>query len=365
MNKSMTPAFHGSDLEQIAAYYHIPQESIISFGANVNPLGISPLVKAALCDNLDIITRYPDRDYKALRETIASYCDVNMEHVVVGNGSTELISLLISQRKARHALVIGPTYSEYERELSLTGGSMSYYNLNEQLDFQLDFHDFLEKLTPDIDFLILCNPNNPTSSALTQEQLTHLLSECQKRNIFVMIDETYVEFAPCVAEITAMPLTEIYDNLMIIRGVSKFYAAPGLRLGYGVTSNREFLADLRQHQNPWSLNSIAAFAGEIMLKDTSYIKKTRTLILSERERLCNILRKYPSVKIYEPYANFILLHLRKEGLTSHQVFEHSIRQGMMIRDCSSFESLEGEYIRFCIMKPDDNTRLVQCLGELL
>ena len=303
MNKSMTPAFHGSDLEQIAAYYHIPQESIISFGANVNPLGISPLVKAALCDNLDIITRYPDRDYKALRETIASYCDVNMEHVVVGNGSTELISLLISQRKARHALVIGPTYSEYERELSLTGGSMSYYNLNEQLDFQLDFHDFLEKLTPDIDFLILCNPNNPTSSALTQEQLTHLLSECQKRNIFVMI--------------------------------------------------------------PWSLNSIAAFAGEIMLKDTSYMKKTRTLILSERERLCNILRKYPSVKIYEPYANFILLRLRKEGLTSHQVFEHSIRQGMMIRDCSSFESLEGEYIRFCIMKPDDNTRLVQCLGELL
>lgn len=104
---------------------------------------------------------------------------------------------------------------------------MSYYNLKEHEDFHLDPSDLLKSLPPETDFLILCNPNNPTSSAVRQENIETILSECKKRGIFVMIDETYVEFAPCIEEITAMLLTKIFDNLMVIRGVSKFYAAPG------------------------------------------------------------------------------------------------------------------------------------------
>ena len=180
-----------------------------------------------------------------------------------------------------------------------------------------------------------------------------------------MIDETYVEFAPSVEEISGIPLVSEFDNLMIIRGVSKFFAAPGLRLGYGMTSNRQFLEELKKHQNPWSLNSIGAFAGELMLEDTEYIRQTRELILSERSRCLDTLKSFPYVKTYPAYGNFILLKLLKEGLTSFDVFEHAVRQGMMIRDCSSFEGLPGEYVRFCIMNPEDNTRLLRCLGELL
>ena len=119
-NKKQTrPAFHGSDIEQIEKYYEIPGDQIVKFGANVNPLGLSGSVKKALAEHLDIITSYPDRDYKDLRRVIAAYCGTEMDYVVTGNGSTELISLLISQRRAKHALVIGPTYSEYERRLDL------------------------------------------------------------------------------------------------------------------------------------------------------------------------------------------------------------------------------------------------------
>ena len=90
-------AFHGSDIEQIEKYYGIPKESIVKFGANVNPLGLSDAVRDALAEHLDIITSYPDREYKALRKAIAQYCGTDMDYVVTGNGSTELISLLISQ----------------------------------------------------------------------------------------------------------------------------------------------------------------------------------------------------------------------------------------------------------------------------
>lgn len=359
------PEFHGSDLEKIEEYYHIPKEEIISFGANVNPLGLSMAVKEKLAANLDIISTYPDRNYKSLKNAISTYSGVSVEHIVVGNGSTELISLLISQRRPSRALLLGPTYSEYARELSLIGGSMSYYNLKEETDFRLDIEDFLHAITEDTDLVIICNPNNPTSSALTCSEIEEIIYECEKRNIFVMIDETYVEFAPSLASITAVPLVDRYDNFMVIRGVSKFFAAPGLRFGYGVTSNRAFLASLLEHQNPWSLNSVGAYAGELMLNDKDYIQKTRDLICTERDRMMYELSKLEGAKVYNAYGNFILVKILKEGITSFDVFETCIMEKMMIRDCASFESLDGEFIRFCIMNPEDNTRLINCLKKVL
>lgn len=111
--------FHGSDLEAIEKCYHIKKEDIISFSANVNPLGISYQLRSTLADNLDAITTYPDREYTALRTCIATYAGTQPENVIVGNGSTELISLFIQTKHPKKALVLGPTYSEYEREIAL------------------------------------------------------------------------------------------------------------------------------------------------------------------------------------------------------------------------------------------------------
>ena len=179
-----------------------------------------------------------------------------------------------------------------------------------------------------------------------------------------MIDETYVEFAPDINEITAVPLTQEFTNLMVLRGVSKFYAAPGMRLGYGVTGNMDFLAKMREKQTPWSLNSLGAYAGELMFKDQEYIQKTRNLILSERDKLYKELKEIPTYKVYPAYANFILLKIQKPGLTSSDAFEACIKEGLMIRDCASFQCLDGEFIRFCIMMPEDNARLLNVLKQL-
>lgn len=358
------PEFHGSDLEKIADYYHLSKENIVLFGANVNPLGLSGQVKKDLAAHLDVISSYPDRNYTDLKKAIASYTGTSAEHIVVGNGSTELISLLISQRAPKKALLLGPTYSEYARELNLVGGTLEYYNLKEEQDFKLDISDLTDALKSDIDLLIICNPNNPTSSAVSTPDIRELLAVCRSLGIFVMIDETYIEFAPKGAALSAVPLVPEFDNFMVIRGVSKFFAAPGLRFGYGLTSNQAFLQTLLTHQNPWSLNSVGAYAGERMLKDTDYIKKTWTLIDSERTRMCTELSGLDTVKIYPAYANFVLVKILKEGLTSFDVFEKAIHQDLMIRDCSSFESLNGEYVRFCIMNPEDNDRLLDVFRSL-
>lgn len=356
--------FHGSDIEKICEVYHLDPKNIIKFGANVNPLGLSENVKQQLASRLDILSSYPDRDYTTLRNTISEYCNVPAEFILPGNGSSELIALLIQERNPKHTLILGPTYSEYSRELSFSGSTQEYYHLREEDNFVLNADNLCQTLEGYYDFLIICNPNNPTSSAITREDLQKLLTFCAEKNIFVMIDETYVEFAPDISEITAVTLTKEFTNLMVLRGVSKFYAAPGMRLGYGITGNLDFLKKMKEKQIPWSLNSLGALAGELMLQDKDYIHRTRELILSERTRLLQALAEIPTYKTYPAYANFILLKIQKPVLTSYDVFDACIRQGLMIRDCSSFECLDGEYIRFCIMNPEDNTRLLNILSSL-
>ena len=354
------PVFHGSDIEKICEYYHLNKEEIVNFAAKVNPLGLSRQVKDAAASHLDVLSSYPDREYTSLRNVIAAQNDIPADFILPGNGASELISLLIGEQHPRHTLILGPTYSEYSRELRFSGSTQDYYHLQEEADFVLNVDDLCRTLKG-YDLLILCNPNNPTSSAIPQSDLRRLLTFCEQEQIFVMIDETYVEFAPDVSAVTAVPLTKEFDCVMVLRGVSKFFAAPGLRLGYGITGNTAFLNHMKEKQIPWSLNSLGAFAGEQMLTDSEYIRQTRELILSERSRIQQELQSMPAFQLYPAFANFLFLKIRKAGVTSHDVFEHCIRQGLMIRDCSSFACLNGEYIRFCVMNPEDNTRLLNVL----
>lgn len=353
--------FHGSDLEKIEQIYGIKKEEIVSFSANVNPLGVSPLLRTALSEQIDVITTYPDREYTSLRKCIAEYCGTEYENVIVGNGSTELISLFIQIEHPKKAMVIGPTYSEYEREISLGGGTTLYYPLREKDNFRLDVDDFISHLNESIDLIVICNPNNPTSSCITRTEMRHILNACKEHDIYVMVDETYVEFADNMAEISAVPLTNYYNNIVILRGTSKFFAAPGLRLGYAITGNRDLIKSINTRKNPWTINSLAVVAGETMFRDTAYIKATRDLISSERARIYRTFQKSPDFKVYEPSGNFMLVRILKDDLTSQDLFDRAIREKMMIRDCSTFPFLDNKYIRLCIMNPEDNDRLLACL----
>ncbi len=353
--------FHGSDLEKIEQIYGIKKEEITSFSANVNPLGISPLLREELTNHIDDITAYPDREYTSLRKCIAEYADTDYENIIMGNGSTELISLFIQIERPHKALIIGPTYSEYEREIALGGGTCLYYPLKEQQDFALDAQDFTSHLNESIDLVVICNPNNPTSGAILRRTMRKILDACKQHDIFVMVDETYVEFADNYEEITSVPLTAYYNNIVILRGTSKFFACPGLRLGYAVTGNRDLIKEINTKKNPWTINSLAAISGEIMFRDSSYIARTRELISQERCRIYDLVTADDRFKAYPPSANFMLVRLLDDTLSSGMLFDRIIRQKMMIRDCSTFPFLDNKYIRFCFMMPEMNDKLLSCL----
>ncbi|HEY9575040.1 MAG TPA: histidinol-phosphate transaminase [Lachnospiraceae bacterium] len=357
--------FHGSDLEKIEQIYGIKKESIISFSSNVNPLGISDYLKQTLGKELDKITSYPDRKYTALRESIGRYVCAPPEHIIVGNGSTELISLFIQEHNVKKALILGPTYSEYEREVGLDGGISLYYPLKEEDNFTINMQDFISHLDSSIDLLILCNPNNPTSGAINKKDMRKILSLCMETNTFVLVDETYVEFSPNPKDISAISLTNSYSNLAVLRGTSKFFAAPGLRLGYAVTGNEELKRRILTKQNPWAINTLAEIAGRIMFEDKDYQQKTYEFISHEKERLAKKLADIPHLKVYPSAANFFLCRIKKPSLSASDIFDACIREGLMIRNCASFPFLDESYFRFCIMKKDDNDHLLSILKNLL
>lgn len=357
--------FHGSDLEKIEKVFGIKKEDIVSYSANVNPLGISHKLREVLSQHLDAITRYPDREYTKLRQCIADYTGAQMENIIMGNGSTELISLFIQTNHPKKAMILGPTYSEYERDINLGGGTCIYFPLKEENDFRMDVNALCQQLDDNLDLLVLCNPNNPTSSAITRREMRRILDACMEHGIFVMVDETYVEFAPDEKNVTSVSLTNYYSNLIILRGTSKFFASPGLRLGYAITGNRDVAKEINTRKDPWTINSLAEIAGQIMFQDEDYIRETKDLITSERARLYQELSSWDTVRVYEPQANFILIKILKEGVDAEMLFEHCIRKGMMIRNCSTFPFLDSQFIRFCIMSPEDNDRLLEAFRELL
>ena len=364
MTKSLNHA-HGGDLDAIQRTYGIPKEEIIDFSGNINPLGFPDAATEALKDNLHLICTYPDKKYKALKKAIGAYTGAEASHIVVGNGSTELIATFIQTISAEHSIIMGPAYSEYEREITLNGGKFDYFPLREEENFRLNLPALLETLTPDVGMFIACNPNNPTGTAIRVDEMRTILEHCKKIGASVMIDETYIEFSDILPEICSIPLVKEFDNLFVIRGTSKFFAAPGIRLGYGMSSNQAFLDRFKTNSDPWSVNSLADFIGQRIFTDFEFHKKTQKLVSEERRKAFAELSTWKNIVAFPSEANFILLKLKTDKVTAHDLFEKCIMKKMLIRDASSFTFLDESFLRFCILSPENNAALLKELKSIV
>ena len=353
---------HGGDLDELSRVYGIDKNKIMNFSGNVNPLGLPESVKRAIAKNVDIATGYPDVSYRELREAIAQYTGAKAEHIIAGNGSTELITGFIKAVMPKKAVIQEPAYSEYLRILEQVGCQTALSPLNADKNFIPDINDL--PLTDDVDMVVVCNPNNPTGTYLTAAQIAELAEKCKKTGAFIMIDETYVEFADTKKHISAVELTDRFDNIGVIRGTSKFFACPGLRLGYGISGNKAILEKVNQNRDLWSVNVYAELAGKVMFTDTDFIEKTRTLINTERARMEEELGKIQGLKLFGTQSNFFLAKIENKNITSKDVFLNLLKKNILIRDAENFPFLDESYIRFCILSPEENDMLIKNLKEI-
>ena len=356
---------HGGNIQGISRKFNINESEIIDFSGNINPLGVPDSAKQTIIRNIDSISTYPDIQYLSLKEKISQYTGSKAEHILVGNGTSELISSFIKIISPKKAVVLSPAYSEYEREIILHGGEViRVAYVEREYDFQLDLELLFEKLNDEVSLLIICNPNNPTGSPIYINELKKILDHCTTKNIFVMVDETYVEFSLAYEDISSAGLVQEYDNLFTIRGISKFFACPGIRLGYAMCRNENIINQITEKRDPWSINILAVFAGEAMFSDINFIEKSKKLIFSERQRIIDNLSSISTLKIFKTHANFILVKILDDRINATKVFDQLIANKMVIRNASTFPFLDESFFRFCVLSPLHNDMLIDELKRI-
>lgn len=351
---------HGANIYELSKNLNVTKSQIKDFSSNVNPLGISKKALNNLKDNMDMISMYPDPNYINLKKAISKYNNCYFDNIILGNGATELISSFIKSFDFKNSTLIYPCYSEYEKELNKQNINIHKYILDESNDFKLNlssFNNFIQNNNSDL--VIICNPNNPTGSFLTDKDIEYLIKNNPK-SLF-MIDETYIEFS---LKKTSGYLTNLYSNIFVIKGSSKFFSAPGIRLGYGIFSNKEGINKINKHLYPWNVNIFAQLLGEVMFLDEEYIDYTKLYIQKEKDKLLKFLKSKKELKIYDSSSNFILIKILKEDINSSSLYNILIKDYIAIRNCSSFESLDDSYFRICILDNESNDLLIDKLNNL-
>ena len=343
----------------------IEQFDTVYYNTNLNPMGIPETVKKALSENIDSIIRYPIDYYSNLKKAIAEYVSCAEEHVLLGNGLSDLLRLCSSLIVPKKALLLKPSATEYENVLNIFGAEIDYYDLDETEDFKPDVKNLATHLDSSYDMLIIGNPSNPTSQLISREDMSLLADACKQLDIFLIIDEMYIEFTEDCAKLTSIPLTLDYDNIVVLRSVSKFFAVPGLRLAYAIMNNPEYKTILDITSTPNNVSTLTAAGCIAMFKDEKYISESRSIIHTERSLIYSAMSTNKNIKLYKPYANFMLARILKDDVYALDLEEHCKIKGLLIRNCDNIRGLDNKYIRFCFMNPKQNDLLVNTLLELL
>jgi threonine-phosphate decarboxylase len=343
---------HGGNIWEIRQKY---RKEIIDFSANINPLGIPQTVKNALYNNLDKILHYPDSEAKNITKKITKYWGIKEENVLLGNGSIELIYLIVNTFKPRTSLIAIPSFSEYERALKNVKSKIQFLKLKEKENFSLNLCRFNRT-----DIFFIGNPNNPTGNLILKDRR----KARQIKSQLIVVDEAFMDFLPNQKEHTLIWKAVKDKKFIVLRTLTKFFALPGLRIGY-LIAHKNIINRLKQYQPPWSTNSLAQLAAEIILNDKKYIKKTYRLIEKEKKFLLRQLAKINGLKPYPSEANYLLIKTEKNNITSGVLRKSLIKKGILIRDCNNFRGLNNKYIRVAVRSHKENLKLIEALRKTI
>jgi threonine-phosphate decarboxylase len=354
---------HGGNVYLLAERLGIGESEVIDFSASINPLGVPESVLSALTGQMKYLFNYPDPDTKRLRLKIAEHISASPDSIMCGNGSTELIYLIVRALRPKRVLIPAPTFSEYERAARNQGAGVEYFPLKKENAFDVEADRFISAMSgimPDsrctvhnsrpFNMAFLCNPNNPTGRLIPRDDLLKIADAARDLKCLLVVDEAFIDFYPGASiadEVGANPC------LVVLRSLTKMYALSGLRIGYAVLPP-SLLDATKEVKEPWTVNSLAQVAGVAALDDDAYRAETFALIEKQKKAL---EEGFGRMGIYylPSFANYYLLRMEKAGELSARLMEKKI----LVRDCSNFIGLGSSYIRVAVKSGSANGRLLE------
>lgn len=344
---------HGGDVYR--------NQTMYDFSVNINPLGMPEGCAEAAERGVALSAQYPDWKGEALVEALAEAERVNPSRIVLGNGAAELLYALCFFLRPGRVLLPAPSFQEYEAAVRAAGGECTFFALEESGEFALGL-DFVNAITPEIDLVFLCNPNNPTGGVIPGDILRKIAGKCREAGVCLCVDECFLPFVEGEEELTAKAFLEESTNLMVLRAFTKIYAMPGLRLGYAICADERLSQGIRGCMQPWNTSLPAQLAGLQALRAKDFAERTKKYVAAERlwmtRELSGLVRAGKLEKLYPSRANFILF--RGEA----DLKEKLLRHGILIRDCSNFRGLSPGYFRVAVRSHEENEALLRRLAAL-
>lgn len=336
---------HGGDV-----YTH---QGLMDFSVNVNPFGPSEEVLDALEKSVREIGQYPDSQSRKLRKALAEDLKIPEKCLIFGNGAAELIFLLTQAVRPKRAVVTAPAFAEYRQALTAVDCQLIEYTLKEENGFVLK-EDYLDLLTDDVDLIFLCSPDNPTGTVIEKALLQKIQKRCVEKQILFVLDECFLDFLTGETQMGGLTPS---PYLFLLRAFTKMHAMPGIRLGYGITSNEELLQNMEEKRQPWSVSCMAQAAGLAAIGQKDRVVMTREYVQKERTWMEDALTKI-GVTFFPSKANYILFK------SPFDMFEELKQRGFLIRDCSNYPGLTKGFYRIAVKKREQNQALLHAIGEI-
>lgn len=353
---------HGGDLQTASALYGIQPHEFIDFSANINPLGPPEVIGKIVREQWIIIESYPDPVCRNLRQKLAQKWKIPEESILIGNGAAELIELVIRWKKPKRTALVRPSFSEYEQAVQKINGRIHDIWLDAKTDFEVVPEPTFEAMEK-ADALFLGNPNNPTGKLVCPTLLQNLSAMANARKTLVL-DEAFLSFVENEQEHSLLQEASQTEGVFVIRSMTKFFAIPGLRLGF-LVGHPDAIRSIKSLQTPWSVNSFAQIVGEAVLEETAYMQQTRLWLKQElpwfRNQLTNL-----GLHVVPSQVNFLLFQLPSAFGMNIQTLQQQLgKRGILIRDASRFTGLDHRFGRIAVKKRKDNEILIKKLREIL
>lgn len=348
---------HGGNIMKLALAAGKSMQDILDFSANINPLGAPEWLRPLISSQIGSLVHYPDPQCTELRNAIADKFAISPGEVIAGNGSTEILYLLPRVLHASRAIIPVPSYLDYASAAELGGLQVEKMPLKEEAEFILNIPQLAKKLRGD-EIVIVGRPNNPTGFFCDDNELRKLALD-HPDTIFI-VDESFINFIEGAQSL----ITNRPSNVIVLFSLTKFYAIPGLRLGFAV-ADRRIIDELYRIMPPWSVNTIAQAVGAAAVKDTAYAADSKKFVLEERQWLQNELSNIPGLKVYPGSANFLLVKINRKGKSAPQLAQAMLNDGIAIRVCDNFAGLDEQFFRVAVRTREENVRLCAALANSL
>ena len=337
------------------------------YSHNLNPFGppedISEIILSAVGD----IDHYPDDSCSDLKETIAREFGVGTGNVMIGAGSSDIIrnfpNTFLSQ--GDKALICRPSFAEYAQQCKIVGANIIWNELREDDDYRINRKILSENLTSGVKVMYICNPNNPTGRIEPRKKILEIVAECRDAGVMVFLDETLLELVPGYKDISCADCVRDYDNLVVAGSLTKSFAIPGIRIGFGFASEG-VVDEMEKVRMTWNIGQIEQTVANVLIGERmGHVHRAADMMADESKIMNSRLKDagFPAGEISDSF--FYFNSLKPLGVKCSVFKEHMLKRKIMVRDCASFGAPFEWYVRYSVKDRERNERFAEAVEGTL